>query len=218
MGRGLGMGGFSPRSVGVALAAIVSATIAAAVAPKAEPASGSASYTADGKLLFPRDYRSWIFLTSGLGMSYVEGPQGAGVSMFDNVFVDPQAYAAFQKTGTWPERAVLVLEVRGAEQNGSINKHGHFQTGRMAVEVHVKDTSRFKGGWAFFGFDGEKPGQLIAQSAPCYSCHEQHAAVDTTFVQFYPTLLPLAEAKKTLSANYLADEAAATPPRGAGSG
>ncbi len=37
----------------------------------------------------------------------------------------------------------------------------------------------------------------------CHSCHAQHAAVDTTFVQFYPTLLPIATAKHTLAAPYL---------------
>lgn len=42
--------------------------------------------------------------------------------------------------------------------------------------------------------------------ADCYSCHEQHAAVDTTFVQFYPTLLEIAKQKKTLSPSYLKDE------------
>ena len=43
---------------------------------------------------------------------------------------------------------------------------------------------------------------MIPQSADCYSCHTDHAAVDTTFVQFYPTLLPIAIAKGTLSASY----------------
>jgi aspartate oxidase len=33
--------------------------------------------------------------------------------------------------------------------------------------------------------------------------------VDTTFVQFYPTLLPIAQKKGTLSAEFLKDEAAA---------
>ncbi len=83
----------------------------------------------------------------------------------------------------------------------------------MGAEIHVKDTARFKGGWAFFAFNGEGPGQLLPTSAACYSCHAQHAAVDTTFVQFYPTLLPIAQAKGTLSAAYRAEEAArATAP------
>jgi hypothetical protein len=43
---------------------------------------------------------------------------------------------------------------------------------------------------------------LIPQAASCYSCHAAHAAVDTTFAQFYPTLLPVAQAKGTLSKSY----------------
>jgi len=52
---------------------------------------------------------------------------------------------------------------------------------------------------------------MVPKDASCYSCHEQHAAVDTTFVQFYPTLLPIAKQKGTLSAAYLKDEAAEKP-------
>ena len=46
----------------------------------------------------------------------------------------------------------------------------------------------------------------LPQTSECNSCHEKYAAVDTTFVQFYPTLLPVAQAKKTLSASYLAEQ------------
>jgi len=64
------------------------------------------------------------------------------------------------------------------------------------------------GGWAFYAFEREKPAEQIPVSAPCYSCHEHHAAVATTFIQFYPTLLPIAQEKKTLSVGYLKDNAA----------
>ena len=50
---------------------------------------------------------------------------------------------------------------------------------------------------------------MIPRSAECYSCHAEHAAVDTTFVQFYPTLLPLAASKGTLSPSYLKENAPA---------
>jgi hypothetical protein len=74
----------------------------------------------------------------------------------------------------------------------------------MGLEVHVKDEARFPGNWAFFGFDDDgKTGKMIPTTAACYSCHAEHAAVDTTFVQFYPTLLPIAKSKQTLSAAYL---------------
>jgi hypothetical protein len=96
-----------------------------------------------------------------------------------------------------------VLEVRGAREKGSINQHGHYQDGEvMGLEVHVRDAERFEGGWAFFAFEGTTSGTLVPHSESCYSCHAEHAAVDTTFVQFYPTLLPVATAKGTLSKGY----------------
>jgi len=167
------------------------------------------TYTEDGRLLFPANYREWVYLTSGIDMSYSPNAMGMDHSMFDNVFVNPDAYKAFLQTGTWPDKTMLVLEVRVAGSNASINKSGHYQTSdTMGREVHVKDESRFAGKWAFFGFETDSPSKQVPKEASCYSCHEQHAAVDTTFVQFYPTLIELAKKKGTLSANYLKDEAA----------
>jgi len=167
------------------------------------------TYTEDGRLLFPANYREWIYLTSGIDMSYSPNAMGMDHSMFDNVFVNPDAYKAFLQTGTWPDKTMLVLEVRVAGSKASINKSGHYQTSDlMGREVHVKDESRFPGKWAFFGFESDSPAKQVPKEASCYSCHEAHAAVDTTFVQFYPTLIEIAKQKKTLSANYLKDEAA----------
>jgi hypothetical protein len=126
------------------------------------------------------------------------------------VFVEPSAYREFLKTGTWPDKTILVMEVRAASNKGSINKSGQFQTaGLMGMEAHVKDSARFRGGWAFFAFDEADSAPPLPQEAACYACHREHGAVDTTFVQFYPTLLGLAREKHTLSAAYLADEAKA---------
>lgn len=159
-------------------------------------------YTQDGKLKPPRDYREWIFLSSSLDMSYRKLGDMSH-SMFDNIFVDPVSYREFVKTGTWPEKTRLVMEVRSATEKGSINQHGKFQSGDpMGLEVHIKDSARFPGGWAFFAFGGTEPAVQIPTSADCYSCHQQHGAVNTTFVQFYPTLLKIATEKKTLSPNY----------------
>jgi hypothetical protein len=108
---------------------------------------------------------------------------------------------------------MLVLELRGAKSKGSINQSGNYQAGDvMGVEVHVKDEARFPGKWAFFAFDdGGKTAKIIPLSADCYSCHAAHAAVDTTFVQFYPTLLPIAKSKGTLSASYQKEIGTALP-------
>jgi hypothetical protein len=167
-------------------------------APSAAP-----SYTGDGQLKFPEHYREWVYLTTGIDMSYNPALQSMDHSMFDNVFVNPEAYKAFVQTGTWPDKTVLVLEVRGAQSKGSINQKGHYQgTDVMGLEVHVKDEARFQGKWAFFGFDNEATAKMIPQTMDCYSCHSSHGAVDTTFVQFYPTLLEIAKKKGTLSSGY----------------
>ena len=201
--------GIGPRAILIAAAvqsqAVTQSPAAAqpqAAAPVPADASGPA-YLPDGRMVFPAQYREWIFLTSGLDMNYSVTAPMPGQSMFDNVFVNPEAYREFLLTGTWPERTMLVKEMRGGAEKGSINKHGRFQTTElMDVEVHVKDTAHLPGGWGFFDFDGTEPATQIPVAAPCYSCHQQHAAVDTTFVQFYPTLLPVARGKGTLAAGY----------------
>jgi Cytochrome P460 len=170
------------------------------------------AYNEKGDLLPLEDYREWVYLTSGIDMSYSpKAMDMQGQSVFDNVFVNPAAYRTFVATGTWPDRTVMVLEVRRAKSKGSINQQGHFQdTAIIGLEVHVKDEKRFPGKWAFFDFDApDKNGTLIPLGAPCYTCHAAHAAVDTTFVQFYPTLLPIAKTKGTLAATFLKEESAA---------
>jgi hypothetical protein len=55
----------------------------------ASNAESGPNYTAQGSLILPGDYREWVFLSSGLDMSYTEQPAMPGASAFDNVFVDP---------------------------------------------------------------------------------------------------------------------------------
>jgi hypothetical protein len=153
----------------------------------------AARFTADGALIPPTDYREWVFLSSGVDMSYSERPAMAGQTMFDNVFVDPVSWAAFKASGHWPDGTTFVLENRGGASHGSINRLGQYQEGNvMGMEVHVRDTRRFQGGWGFFDVDGPAPARLIPYSASCYACHQAHGAVETTFTQFYPTAKPIA--------------------------
>jgi hypothetical protein len=171
------------------------------------PVEDVPQYTGAGELKFPEHYREWVYLSSGFDMSYEAAHQMGEAHAFDNVFVSPEAYRSFVETGKWPDHTMLVLEVRDARQRGSINLAGHYQGERTAVEVHVKDEARFAGKWAFFGFPaGSKSARMTPTSADCYTCHAAHGAVDNTFVQFYPTLLPVATAKGTLSGGYLKEQ------------
>jgi hypothetical protein len=191
----------------VLLAAIVLLTSAALLTSAPTPPSGP-EYTSDGQMKLPENYRQWTYLTTGFDMSYSPNAT-ADHHMFDNVFVNPEAYKAFVETGTWPDKTMLVIEGRMAEGKGSINQKGNYQgTDIMGIEVHVKDEAHFPGKWAFFIFDNAKTAKMVPTDMACYSCHAEHAAVDTTFVQFYPTLLPIAKAKGTLSAGYVKESGA----------
>jgi hypothetical protein len=138
----------------------------------------------------PQDYREWVFLTSGLGMNYSAPSPAESNPRFDNVFVSPSAYAAFLKTGTWPDKTMFMLEIRSSESKGSINIGGHYQTGLNAIEAEVREN----GQWTFYSFgSGNQTGKAFPRTESCYACHASHGAVDNTFVQFYPTLIPIAQ-------------------------
>jgi hypothetical protein len=146
---------------------------------------------AGAKLVRPEGYREWVYLSSGLGMSY--NPSLGGPEMFTNVFVPQWAYHAFLSSGKWPDKTVFVLEERTSESKGSINKSGHFQTDLAGLGVQVKDEKRFPEKWAYFNFRGDDKAEEALPKARCWQCHNDNAAVDHTFVQFFPTLKPVAE-------------------------
>lgn len=170
-----------------------------AQAPPADPSLPRFG-TADNELMRPENYREWIYLSSGFGMSYNPATNAGGPANppFDNVFVSPSAYRSFLQTGTWPDKTMFVLELRSSAGEASINKQGKFQDQLIGIEVEVKDESRFPGKWAFYEFGrSAASAKPLPQSAACYSCHAQNGAVDNTFVQFYPTLAGIARQKGT---------------------
>ena len=156
-------------------------------------------FAADGKLIRPEGYRRWVFVSSGLGMSYSQKANDS-MQMFTNVFVNPSSYDYFLAHGAWPEKTIFVLEIYGSTSQGSINKHGNYQTGFMGLDVEVKDEKRFADKWAYYVFNSNE--KAASPNSPgkndCWQCHEQNAAVEHSFVQFYPELLKVAREKGTI--------------------
>lgn len=186
--------------------------ILAALALGAQTANDGPQFNADGQLLLPKDYRQWIYLSSGLGMTY--GPAASANTnnpAFDNVFVNPSSYRAFIETGHWPDKTMFVLEVRNSTGQGSINNGGHFQSDIRAIEAEVKDETRFPQKWAYFGFGKKDTATPNPATSSCNQCHGANAAVENTFVQFYPTLLDIAKNKATLNKAYLEKSSGETP-------
>ena len=164
----------------------------------AEAESRDPKFVPGNELVRPGGYREWIYLSSGLGMNYSARSQ-PGEPQFTNVFVTPEAYRQFIKSGRWPDKTVFVLEERDSSTKGSINREGHFQTKLAGLAAEVKDESRFPEKWAFFTFmDAQGKLKDTAKALPksaCWTCHNAHGAVDNTFVQFYPTLREVAQSK-----------------------
>jgi hypothetical protein len=161
-----------------------------AVASDDAVGAAKAQFSGD-RLVRPEGYREWIYLSSGLGMNY--SPMPGSHEMFTNVFVPRWAYRAFVASGKWPDHTWFVLEERDQQTKGSINRTGHFQTDLTGLAVEVKDEKRFPDKWAYFGFQGDDKAVAVNPKENCWACHENNAAVEHTFVQFYPTLKPIAQ-------------------------
>src|SRR5258708_9591873 len=154
------------------------------------PAPDRPEYTGK-QLVRPAAYREWIYLSSGLGMEY--NAASGDRENFTNVFVPQWAYREFLASGKWPDKAMFVVEDRESQSEGSINRGGHFQADLMGLGVEVKDENRFPDKWAYFNFAADTKTAEANPKAACWQCHDDHAAVEHTFVQFYPTLKDVAK-------------------------
>jgi len=148
-------------------------------------------YRNGNQLIRPEGYRDWVFVSANFGMGYTDG-QPAKNPTFHNIFMQPQAYRHYLATGKFPDKTMLVMEVVEPGTNASINKRGQFQNRLRGIEVALKDETMFPEKWAYFDFIGKGPAPL-AEAKPfpkdaCWKCHNEHAAVDNVFVQFYPAL------------------------------
>jgi hypothetical protein len=171
---------------------------------RAQTASDEPQFTNGNRLVRPANYRDWIYLSSGLGMTYSK--QAGAPELFTNVFVSPAAYRAFQATGKWPDKTIFVLEERAASSRGSIVQGGHFQGDLVELAASVKDEKHFEEKWAYFSFSGGDSSAAPNPRARCWQCHNDHGAVENTFVQFYPTLKDIAQKLGTYNQEKAANE------------
>jgi Cytochrome P460 len=184
------------------------------------PRASLVSYNKHGELLRPDGYRTWVFVGADLGLDYTQrndesldypkkkDERDDESRPFHNVYVDRAAYEHYARTGEFPDKTVLVLELfesRRKEPQNVVTR-GWYEGNRVALEVAVKDRGRPDGSktpWAYYDFTGQPgpSGRGVRQSAKakpdgsCYDCHKKHADVDNVWVQFYPTLRDLRKAE-----------------------
>src|SRR5690349_15481690 len=111
----------------ILLCAVTLAVVGSRTRATAEGENASTNvpkYTADGKLVLPPAYREWVYLSSGLGMNYGPGAAGAaGPPNFTNVFVNPESYREFMKTGKWPDKTMFALEIYSSATHRNPNRN-----------------------------------------------------------------------------------------------
>ena len=178
------------------LAVIVAAGLVVAFAGGTPPAERP-QYDADGQLLKPESFETWVFVGSSLGLTYADNPPSH--EMFHNVYIEPTAYKHYVDTGQFPDGTMLAMTLYGVEEKTDFGS-GRFSSEFHGLEMAVKDESRFDEGWAYYNFGGMGDVSRAAAKAnafpkgSCYSCHAEHAQDDNVFVQYYPVLRRVKEA------------------------
>ena len=175
----------------LAVVAFVSVCAASLQVSSPDARSDWPQYTSGDELVRPESYREWIFLSSRLRVNSKAASGEA--ETFGDVFVSRPAYRQFLATGSWPDKTMLVLEKRMESSRSSPELVDHYETDLIGISVEVKDTARFAEKWAYFSFDSSAKTAKANPKAMCWQCHNGGGAVENTYVQFYPTLKPVAQ-------------------------
>lgn len=163
-------------------------------------AIGSAVFNKADELVLPEGFREWVFIGAPLTPHGLNNGK-AGFPEYHHVYVNPDAFAVYQRTGAFPDGTViakeLVLLQKGDFSDGSKNApsgRGFFAGGFNGMDVMVKDSKRFKdsNGWGFFNFGHHAPPYLktagAAPSESCAGCHAANAGKGMVFKAYYPVL------------------------------
>lgn len=168
-----------------------------------EPTTHDASYTSEGHLIRPDNWREWIYIGTPVTPNGLNGGE-APFPEIHSVYIDPTSWDHWKKTGTFREGTMLAKELsmaisEGAHEDGStdqVSGRGYFQDIFSGLEFAIKDSVRYAdepGNWAYYS-SGHAPGvaypdTMEAQPAQaCNTCHEFNANDDWVFMQFYPVL------------------------------
>jgi hypothetical protein len=152
----------------------------------AAPATADSPRWSGDELMFPDGYNRWVLVGSSVGLGYSEA--ASGHESFHHVYLAPASYAHFREKGTFPEGTMLALEIREPAARVPPARQGSFAGPRLAVEVALKDSRRFKEGWAYFDFGDGRPAARPLTGRRCEACHRQHGETDHVFTQFYSGL------------------------------
>jgi hypothetical protein len=185
----------------------VSLVCAAAINPTQgqAPSATEPQYAANGDLLFPQGFETWMFVGSNLGLVYLPDVNKmtaaeaarASSQVFHNIYLAPAAYSYFLANNVFPDKTILVMErfeARDKSEPRNVLAAGVYNGRRLGVEVAVKNSKRPDGSstpWAYYDFTSATGVAASASAQPddvCETCHRHNAQTDHVWVQFYPHL------------------------------
>ena len=162
--------------------------------PTVEP-RGEYEFNAAGELIRPdaNEFRQWVYVGTPLTPNELNPPE-APFPEFHNVYIHPDDFAHYQRTGEFPDKTILVKELVTVGSKQAVSGNGYFMGEFTGLEATIKDAERFPdepGNWAYFSFGHSYPLTETAAAFPaaaCNACHEASAADDWVFTQYYPIL------------------------------
>lgn len=147
-----------------------------------------------GQIQLPADYKTeWTHL----GDWAVAKKPGLDPHELHEVYAQPGAVEAYRKTGSFPDGAVLVKEVRHTKTEKLNTGHATWADEMKIWFVMVKDrTNRFPDnpiwgdgwGWALFEANDPTKNATTNYQISCIGCHVPAEQTDWVFVQGYPEL------------------------------
>lgn len=190
-----------------AIAGVSAAALALLVACQQFPGANAQMTETMGAMIndanetsIPEGFREWVFIGAPLTPNGLNGGE-AGFPEFHHVYIEPNAYAEYKRTGAFPEGTTIVKELvllhKAQHADGSRDEasgRGFFAEKYNGIDMMVKDTERFAdtNGWGFFNFGHHAPPYAAkAAAAPneaCAFCHTASATKDMVFTKFYPIL------------------------------
>lgn len=110
---------------------------------KRQPAKKSkVDFTADGKMIRPTGYRRWIYTGTPLTPHDMNNGKAA-FPEFHSVYIDPDSFDNYEKTGEFPDGTVFVKELVSVGTKEATSGNGYFMGDFTGLEVLMKDKTRF---------------------------------------------------------------------------
>jgi hypothetical protein len=149
----------------------------------------------NGELERPTGYREWVYVGTPLTPNDLNDGKAA-FPEFHNVYIDPESWAHWKKTGTFRDGTILMKELVSVGSKAGVSGKGYFMGEFVGLEATIKSKQHFPkepGNWGYYSFSSKDHKTLSETAKPfpasaCNSCHAGAARDDFVFTQYYPVL------------------------------